>query len=46
MVGLAASLATAPLVSYYFGRIPLIGIILNPLLILTATRPSSSPCSG
>lgn len=36
MVGLAASLATAPLVSYYFGRIPLIGIILNPLLILTA----------
>lgn len=24
------------LVSYYFGRIPLIGIILNPLLILTA----------
>ena len=36
LVGLAASLATAPLVSYYFGRIPLIGIILNPLLILTA----------
>lgn len=36
MVGIAASLATAPLVSYYFGRIPLIGIVLNPLLILTA----------
>ena len=36
IAGLAAALATAPLVSYYFGRIPLIGILVNPLLILTA----------
>lgn len=36
LVGLSASFATAPLVSYYFGRIPLIGIVINPLLILTA----------
>lgn len=36
MVGLAASLATAPLVSYYFGRIPVVGVIINPLLIIVA----------
>ena len=36
MVGLAASLATTPLVSYYFGRIPIVGVIINPLLILVA----------
>ena len=36
IVGLAATLATLPLVSYHFGRIPLIGLVINPLLILTA----------
>lgn len=36
MVGLAATLATLPLVSYHFGRMPLIGLVINPLLILTA----------
>ena len=36
MVGLAATLATLPLVSCHFGRIPLIGLVINPLLILTA----------
>lgn len=36
MVGLAATLVTIPLVSYYFGRIPVIGILINPFLILTA----------
>lgn len=36
IVGLAATLATAPLVSHYFGRIPVIGLILNPIFILTA----------
>lgn len=36
MIGLAATVATAPLVSYHFGRIPIIGLIINPLLILTA----------
>lgn len=36
MVGLAATVATAPLVSYHFGRIPIIGVLINPLLIITA----------
>jgi competence protein ComEC len=36
IIGIAASLATAPLVSYYFGRISLIGIVLNPVVIASA----------
>lgn len=36
LIGVAATLATAPLVSYYFGRIPLIGVIINPAVVLTA----------
>lgn len=36
IVGLAATLSTAPLVSHYFGRIPLIGLAVNPVFILTA----------
>lgn len=36
MVGLAASLVVAPLVSYYFGRIPVVGILINPVLLLTS----------
>lgn len=36
IIGVAASLATMPLVSYYFGRIPVIGIVMNPLVVATA----------
>lgn len=36
IVGLAASLGTAPLVSHQFGNLPLLGIVLNPVVILTA----------
>ncbi len=36
IVGVAATLATIPLVSYYFGRIPVIGILMNPLVVFTA----------
>lgn len=36
LIGVAATVATAPLVSYYFGRIPLIGLIINPAVVLTA----------
>lgn len=36
MVGLAATLATTPLVSYYFGQIPVIGLIINPAVIATS----------
>lgn len=36
MVGLAATLSTTPLVSYYFGQIPIIGLIINPAVIMTA----------
>jgi competence protein ComEC len=35
-VGLAASIGTAPLVSYWFGHIPIAGLIINPIAILTA----------
>lgn len=36
IIGFAATLVTAPLVSYYFGRIPVIGLLMNPLVVLTA----------
>lgn len=36
MVGLAATLTTTPLVSYYFGQIPIIGLVINPVVIATA----------
>ncbi|MCC8020189.1 MAG: ComEC/Rec2 family competence protein [Rikenellaceae bacterium] len=36
IVGIAASLAVAPFVSYWFGRVPLAGIIVNPVVIITA----------
>lgn len=36
LIGVAATLATAPLVSFHFGRIPVIGIFINPAVILTA----------
>ncbi|MCC8035524.1 MAG: ComEC family competence protein [Rikenellaceae bacterium] len=36
IVGMVASLAVAPFVSYWFGRIPLAGIAVNPAVILTA----------
>lgn len=36
LIGVAATIATAPLVSYYFGRIPVIGIFINPIVIITA----------
>ena len=35
-IGFAASLATAPLIARTFGEVSLIGLILNPLLLLTA----------
>ncbi|MDE5730513.1 MAG: ComEC/Rec2 family competence protein, partial [Alistipes sp.] len=35
-IGLAASLATAPLIARLFGEVPLAGLLLNPLLLLTA----------
>ena len=36
VVGFAASLATMPLMSFWFGRVSLIGVALNPLVILLA----------
>ncbi len=36
LIGVAATVFTAPLVSYYFGRMPVIGVFLNPVVILTA----------
>ncbi|MCD8103283.1 MAG: ComEC/Rec2 family competence protein [Alistipes sp.] len=36
IVGIAASLAVAPFVSFWFGRVPVAGIIVNPLVIITA----------
>lgn len=36
IVGMAASLATMPLMSFWFGRVSLIGVALNPLVILLA----------
>lgn len=36
-MGLVATIATAPLAACYFGRIPLWGILLNPVVIPSAT---------
>ena len=36
LIGLAATLATAPLVSHVFGVIPLAGLLINPAAILLA----------
>ncbi len=36
LVGLVATLGTAPLVSYTFGNVPAIGLVVNPLVVLTA----------
>lgn len=36
VVGLAASLATAPLVSHHFGVVPLLGALVTPLALLPA----------
>lgn len=36
IVGVAASVGTAPLVAYWFGNVPLSGMLLNPVVILTA----------
>lgn len=35
-IGLAATLATAPLIAHTFGEVSLIGLLINPLLLLTA----------
>ena len=35
-VGLVATLGTAPLVSYWFGRFPLVGVVINPAVVLMA----------
>lgn len=37
LIGLTASLATAPLVSYAFGLIPIVGLILNPVVVFLGT---------
>lgn len=36
IVGFAASIGTAPLVAWWFGNIPLAGMVINPAVILTA----------
>lgn len=36
IVGLTASLGTAPLVAYWFGNIPVSGMLINPVVIFTA----------
>ena len=36
IVGLTATIGTAPLVSYWFGNLSLIGLIINPAVILSA----------
>ena len=36
IVGLAASLGTAPLIAWWFGDIPIAGMVINPVVILTA----------
>lgn len=36
IIGVVASVGTAPLVAYWFGRISLAGMVVNPLVILTA----------
>lgn len=37
LVGLSASVATAPLISHTFGIVPVAGILLNPLVVLSGT---------
>lgn len=36
VVGIAATLGTAPLVAYYFGNFPFAGIVINPVVIASA----------
>lgn len=36
IVGFVASLGTAPLVAYWFGRFPVAGMVINPAVVLTA----------
>lgn len=36
VVGLVATLGTAPLVSYWFGNLPVAGLLINPAVIATA----------
>lgn len=36
IVGLVATLGTAPMVLYWFGQISLVGVLINPVVILTA----------
>ena len=36
IVGVVASLGTAPLVAWWFGNIPVAGMVINPVVILTA----------
>ncbi len=36
IIGIAASLAVSPLVSHYFGRVSILGVVLNPIVIATA----------
>lgn len=36
IIGVAATAATAPLVAVHFGRIPVIGILMNPIVVLAA----------
>lgn len=37
VIGCTASIATAPLTSYAFGMIPLVGLLLNPVVVLLGT---------
>ncbi len=37
VIGLVASAATAPLAAYHFGIVPLVGLWLNPLVVLLGT---------
>lgn len=37
LIGLSATVATAPLVAHTFGLVPLAGVLLNPVAILLAT---------
>jgi competence protein ComEC len=36
IVGVVASLGTAPLVAWWFGNLPVAGMVINPAVILTA----------
>lgn len=37
IIGLTASIATAPLVSYAFGMVPIVGLLLNPPVVALGT---------